>query len=300
MSPDRRRACRPPPRIPRRRRPPTSDGFGRTSAFAGRFPRCRRWGSNPRAREHPGSAARRITVRMSVTAGERRIVSVLVADVADSTAIAETLGPERSKFLFDEVVRLMREEVERFGGTVAQLTGDGVLALFGAPVAHEDDSERAVRSAFAIREAVARYGAEVAPAYGFDLRVRVAVNTGPVVVPAGEAPPDVLFNALGDTVNVAARLQALGDVVVGPATARQVGDLFALDGLGDLELKGKRETVAAFRVVGLRADPAVRPEPALVGRDAELAVVGDVLERLSGGRGGIVSITGEPGIGKSR
>ena len=102
---------------------------------------------------------------MSVTAGERRIVSVLVADVAGSTSIAEKLGPERSKFLFDDVVRLMREEVERFGGTVAQLTGDGILALFGAPVAHEDDSERAVRAALAIREALDAYAAEVAPAY---------------------------------------------------------------------------------------------------------------------------------------
>ena len=237
---------------------------------------------------------------MSVAGGERRIVSVLVADVADSTPIGEKLGPERSKFLFDEVVRLMREEVERFGGIVAQLTGDGVLALFGAPVAHEDDSERAVRAAFAIHEAVARYGTEVASAYGFDLRVRVAVNTGPVVVPTREAPVDELFNALGDTVNVAARLQPLGEVVVGPATARQVGGLFELDALGDLELKGKSETVAAFRVVGLRAHPATRPEPALVGRSADLAALGDVLDRLFEGRGGIVSITGEPGIGKSR
>jgi len=237
---------------------------------------------------------------MSVATGERRIVSVLIADVADSTPIGEKLGPERSKFLFDEVVRLMREEVERFGGIVAQLTGDGVLALFGAPVAHEDDSERAVRAAFAIHEAVARYGTEVASAYGFDLRVRVAVNTGPVVVPTREAPVDELFNALGDTVNVAARLQPLGEVVVGPATARQVGGLFELDALGDLELKGKSETVAAFRVVGLRAQPATRPEPALVGRSADLAALGDVLDRLFEGRGGIVSITGEPGIGKSR
>ena len=163
---------------------------------------------------------------MSAAAGERRIVSVLVADVAGSTSIAERLGPERSKFLFDDVVRLMREEVERFGGTVAQLTGDGVFALFGAPVAHEDDSGAgAVRAALAIREAVDDYAAEVAPAYGLELGVRVAVDTGPVVIPAGEAPPDVLYNALGDTVNVAARLQALGDLVVGPATAQQVAGL---------------------------------------------------------------------------
>src|SRR5829696_8871846 len=237
---------------------------------------------------------------MSVAAGERRIVSVLIADVADSTPIGEKLGPERSKFLFDEVVRLMREEVERFGGGVAQLTGDGVLALFGAPVAHEDDSERAVRAAFAIQEAVGRYGAEVAPAYGLDLRVRVAVNTGPVVVPTREAPVDELFNALGDTVNVAARLQPLGKVIVGPATARQVEGLFELDPLGDLELKGKSETVAAFRVVALRADPVARPEPPLVGRDADLSALSDMFEGLCEGQGGMVSITGEPGIGKSR
>ena len=237
---------------------------------------------------------------MSVTAGERRIVSVLVADVDGSTSIAEKLGPERSKFLFDDIVRLMREEVERFGGTVAQLTGDGILALFGAPIAHEDDSERAVRAALAIREALDDYAAEVAPAYGLELRARVAVNTGPVVVPAGDAPPHVLYNALGDTVNVAARLQAFGDLVVGPATAHQVDELFELDELGDLELKGRSETVAAFRVARIRAQTVAHPEPPLVGREQELAALTEVLDGLLDGRGAVVSITGEPGIGKSR
>src|SRR5438309_4774750 len=201
---------------------------------------------------------------MSVPAGERRIVSALVADVAGSTAIGEQLGPERSKFLFDEVVRLMREEVERFGGTVAQLTGDGVLALFGTPTAHEDDSGRAVRAALALHESLARYAAEVAPAYGIELAARVAVNTGPVVVLEGDAPPDVLYNALGDTVNVAARLQALGDLVVGPMTARQVKESFELQELGAVELKGRREPVSAFRVVGLRERPPGRLEAPLV------------------------------------
>jgi ABC-type transport system substrate-binding protein/class 3 adenylate cyclase len=237
---------------------------------------------------------------MSVAAGERRIVSVLVADVAGSTSIAEKLGPERSKFVFDDVVQLMREEVERFGGTVAQLAGDGILALFGAPVAHEDDSKHAVRAALAIREALDDYAAELAPAYGLELRARVAVNTGPVVVPAGDAPPHVLYNALGDTVNVAARLQERGDLVVGPVTARQVDELFELDDLGNLELKGRSERVSAFRVVGVRERPPALLEAPLAGRKQELAALSEALYGLVEGTGAIVSITGEPGIGKSR
>jgi ABC-type transport system substrate-binding protein/class 3 adenylate cyclase len=237
---------------------------------------------------------------MAILAGERRIVSVLIADVAGSTSIAEQLGPERSKFLFDEIVRLMREEVERFGGTVAQLTGDGVLALFGAPIAHEDDSERTVRAALAIHEALGHYAAEVAPAYEIELTARVAVNTGPVVVPEREAPPDVVYNALGDTVNVAARLQVLGDLVLGPTTARQVQDSFELQELGEVKLKGRSAPVAAFRVVGVRDGPAPRVGTPLVGREQELAALSEALDRLFEGRGAIASITGEPGIGKSR
>src|SRR5215475_10093488 len=98
---------------------------------------------------------------MSVPDGERRVVSVLLADIADSTTIGERLGPERSKFLFDEVIRLLVAEVKRFGGTVAQFTGDGLFALFGVPAAHDDDAERAVRAALAMQAALAAYGDDV-------------------------------------------------------------------------------------------------------------------------------------------
>jgi class 3 adenylate cyclase len=237
---------------------------------------------------------------MSVVGGERRIASVLVADVAESTRIAEKLGPERSKFMFDEIVRLMREEVERFGGTVAQLTGDGLLALFGAPIAHEDDSERAVRAALAMQESLKRFAEEIAPAYGIGLEARMAVNTGPIVVPTGDEPPEQLYNALGDTVNVAARLQAICELSVGPETARQVHAQFELEPLGEVELKGKSVPVAAFRVLGEHeAAPATAASP-LIGREAELALLVETLEALLDGRGAIVAITGEPGIGKSR
>jgi ABC-type transport system substrate-binding protein/class 3 adenylate cyclase len=235
-------------------------------------------------------------------AGERRIVSVLISDVVDSTTIAEKLGPERSKFLFDEIVGLMVEAVRELDGTVAQLTGDGVLALFGAPTAHGDDAERAVRAAFGIHEALARYAIDVAEAYGIELAARVAVNTGPVVVPGTDATPDVLYNALGDTVNVAARLQpsaGRGGVAIGPATARELADRFELESLGGLELKGKAEPVPAYRVVGQSQAEKVRESP-LVGRGRELSSLVEALDRLEDGLGTIVSITGEPGIGKTR
>jgi ABC-type transport system substrate-binding protein/class 3 adenylate cyclase len=239
---------------------------------------------------------------MATPAGERRVVSVLLADIASSTAIAEQLGAERSKFLFDEVVHLIAAEIKRFGGTVAQLTGDGLFALFGVPSAHEDDAERAVRAALGIHEALAGYAGAMREAYGIELGARIGVNTGPVVLISDEERPDERYNALGDTVNVAARLQphaGPAGVAVGAATARQVGEVFALESLGDLELKGKAEAVAAFRVMGERDSVERRPSP-LVGREGELAALNEVLGDLVEGRGAIVAITGEPGIGKSR
>src|SRR3712207_449336 len=137
----------------------------------------------------------------TVLTGERRIVSVLIADVVNSTGIAERLGPERSKFLMDEVLRLMTEQVRRYDGTVVQRVGDEIFAVFGAPIAHEDDSERAVRAALAIQRAIARYAEEVRDAYGVHLSARVGVHTGPVVIPGddGETQIGERWNALGDT-----------------------------------------------------------------------------------------------------
>src|SRR5215831_2628324 len=227
-----------------------------------------------------------------------------MADVAGSTAIGEQLGPERSKLLMDEIVRLIAEEVHRFGGTVAQLAGDGLFALFGAPAAHEDDSERAVRAALAARDALGEYTRQLAEAYGVAVSARFGVNTGPVVLGDETAPAEERYNALGDTVNVAARLQTLAgedDVAVGPATARQVEARFELDSLGEVELKGKSAPLEAFRVVGERRAGALpRATTPFVGRETEQAALHSALADLAEGRGAVVSITGEPGIGKSR
>ena len=204
---------------------------------------------------------------MVVTEGERRVVAVLMADVAGSTAIGEQLGPERSKYLFDEVVRLMSEQVERYDGTVAQLLGDGLLAVFGAPVAHEDDSERAVRAGMAIQRALVAYSREVDDAYGIELRARVAVNTGPVLITPDSDESD-RWNALGDTVNVTARLQALAseaEVTLGPETAAQVRDCFELEELGTTELRGRNRPVDLYRVVSERDRHARPADSPLVG-----------------------------------
>ncbi|HEX2045121.1 MAG TPA: ABC transporter substrate-binding protein [Gaiellaceae bacterium] len=242
---------------------------------------------------------------MAVATGERRIVSVLVADVAGSTAIGEKLGPERSKFLIDEVMRIMMEQVRRFEGTVAQLVGDELLAFFGAPVAHEDDSERAVRAALAIQRALAQYAHDVRAAYGVDLSVRIGVHTGPVVVGVQRDGDDSYdpWNALGDTVNVASRLQEIageGGVVIGPTTKRQVETCFELEELGERELKGVSGPVETFRVTRLLESEPAPPSLPLVGREFEVTVLERTMDALVDGRGAIVSVMGEPGIGKTR
>lgn len=239
---------------------------------------------------------------MTVTTGQRRVVTVLVTDVVDSTGIAERLGPERSKVLFDEVARVTGEQVRRFGGTVAQHTGDGVLAVFGAPLSHGDDAERAVRAALGVHRALQPIAEEMAEAYGVRLAARAAVNTGPAALPAGEQPPDVLYNALGDTVNVAARLQThaeAGGVVLGPVTAVEIRSRFGCEPIGEVTIRGRSRPVRAYRLLGAQAavEPAVTP---FVGRRLERAVVEAALQDVTDGRGAVVVITGEPGIGKSR
>ena len=224
--------------------------------------------------------------------GERRIITAVAADVLDLTTVGASLGAERSKFLFDEVGKLLTAEVVRFGGTLVRSTVDGLSALFGAPVAREDDAERAVRAALGMQRAMSHYAAEVAEAYSVELELRIGVNTGPVSL-RPELHRDKRYDALGETVDRASHLQrnaAPGEIVVGPLTARHVRSRFAL------------EPTLAFdvcRVTGERGDVHRAATP-LVGRGVELAVLEDALLGVSDNRGAIVAITGEPGIGKSR
>ncbi len=240
---------------------------------------------------------------------ERKVVTVVFADLVSSTTLGERLDPEELKLVVGEAVARIVLAVESLGGTVKDLAGDGVLALFGAPVAHEDDPERALRAALRIVQEIEGYGAEVAAAWSADgLAVRVGVTTGPVVLGSIGAGTRVEYAAFGDAVNTAARLQAAArpnSILSGAATRRLVDALFEWGPSQPLSLKGKEETVLAHEVLGAARAPGRqrgidRVQTRLVGRDRELASTLRLIEEVTGGAGGILFITGEAGIGKSR
>lgn len=240
--------------------------------------------------------------------GERRIVTVLFADIVNSTGIAEQLDPEDWTEIMNGAFEHLTAPVSRYGGTVARLMGDGMLAFFGAPVSHEDDPQRAVLAGLDIVAAVAAYGAALKAANGLDFAVRVGINTGFVVVAdVGSAALSEL-TAMGDAVNIAARMQSTaqpGTVQIAAETYRLVSQQFGTEPLGKIELKGKAEPVAAYRVTGLKSDPSRFREvhqvgAPLIGRDRELSMLKDAIDQVRSGRGQIICIIGEAGLGKSR
>jgi ABC-type transport system substrate-binding protein/class 3 adenylate cyclase len=240
---------------------------------------------------------------------ERKAVTALDADVVGSTALAERLDAEEVKLVVGEAVARMVAAVEALGGTVKDLAGDGILALFGAPVAHEDDAERAVRAGLRIAEEMAGYGSEVAAGWGVDgFAVRIGVNTGSVVLGPVGAGSRVEYGAVGDSINTAARLQKAaspGTVLVGDSTHQLVETLFDWDGPKRLMLRGKQDEVVAYEATGVRAVPGrargvLGVETPFVGRDEQLAAAREAADAVLGGTGGILFITGEAGIGKSR
>ena len=236
--------------------------------------------------------------------GARKTVTVVFCDVAGSTPLGERLDPESVREVMTVFFREMRSALERYGGTVEKFIGDAVMAVFGVPLLHEDDAFRAVRAAQAMREALDGLNADLRQRFDIQLRTRIGVNTGEVVV--GDVASGQAL-VVGDAVNVAARLEqaaGTGEILLGPATYALVRDHVVADPTEPLELKGKAGAIVAHRLVSVGPGPdalGARPDPPLVGRDRELAVLRSAFDRTVRERACVmVTILGAAGVGKSR
>ena len=257
----------------------------------------------------PRHIATKILTSRHALEGEHKQVTVLFCDLVESTRLAEQVDAEIMHQIMDRILKLMAEGVHRYGGTVNQFLGDGVMALFGAPLALEDHALRGVQAALTIQETLSGYGVQLRQEHGVDLRLRMGLNTGPVVV--GRIGDDLRmdYTAVGDTTNLAARLQAMaepGTILIAEATHRRVEGHVRTESLGLFQVKGRSQSVSVFQVTGrrrrrthleIRAERGLTP---LVGRERDLALLRECWERVKQGRGQAVGIVGEPGVGKSR
>ncbi|MFT5531193.1 MAG: class 3 adenylate cyclase/tetratricopeptide (TPR) repeat protein [Candidatus Poriferisodalaceae bacterium] len=232
---------------------------------------------------------------------ERRIVTVLFADLVGFTSLSEELDPEQLKHLIDRCFQRLVADITAFGGTVDKIVGDAIVALFGAPKAHEDDPERGVRAALRMQRTLGSIAEEM----GSDLKMRIGVNTGEVLVGALQAGGD--YTAMGDTVNVASRLQHLsrpGEVLVGQITRDATMDVVEYHSHGDVQLRGRDEMVHVYQAITETAPPGRRPRrerAPLVGREAEhIQLMAGIETSVARSRAHLINILGEAGMGKTR
>jgi class 3 adenylate cyclase/tetratricopeptide (TPR) repeat protein len=241
---------------------------------------------------------------------ERRFVSVLFADIVGFTTLSERLDAEDVRELSAAVLARLAEAVALYGGTIDKFMGDAIMALFGAPVAHEDDPVRAVHAALAMHQAVSALRQLDREGNELELRLRIGINSGQVIAGVRDVGGHREYSVFGDVVNTAARLQTAaepGGILLGEETAQQAGSVFDVVAVEPLTLKGKAQPVPAYVVRGslARGVPALGPGPSegkrpLVGRLPELRELRQQLQELSRGRGRLSAIVGEHGVGKSR
>ncbi|MHA7685072.1 adenylate/guanylate cyclase domain-containing protein [Cupriavidus sp. PET2-C1] len=243
-------------------------------------------------------------------AGERKTITALFADIAGSTALIQDLDPEEARSLIDPVVALMMDSVHHYEGFVAKSLGDGILALFGAPIAHEDHALRALFAALRMRQAMRHHSDRVRLEQGIALQIRVGVHTGEVVVRSirkDDLRTD--YDPVGHTIHIAARMEGVAtpsSILVSESTHRLTEGYFEFKALGRTQIKGLREPLAVYEVLrpgALRTRLQVGAHRGLarfVGREAELERLGEALELAKAGQGQIVGVVGEAGVGKSR
>ncbi|CAN5703784.1 adenylate/guanylate cyclase domain-containing protein [soil metagenome] len=233
--------------------------------------------------------------------GERKVVSVVFADLEASTELATRLDPEDLRAVYQPYFEAMAEEIERYGGTVEKFIGDAIVGVFGAPAAHEDDPVRAVQAAVAMQAKLPELNRRLAPTVGSDLALRAAVHTGEMLSTPGAEHEGLVT---GETTAIAARLQGLaptGGVVASDRTRRDARRVFDFASLGEIELRGVSEPMSAWLVVGEGPSEGATLESRLVGRQDELELLGLLLRRCEKeGRPYVVTVVGPAGIGKSR
>jgi class 3 adenylate cyclase/tetratricopeptide (TPR) repeat protein len=257
----------------------------------------------------PKHLVEKILTSKAALEGERKQVTVLFADLKGSMELLADRDPEEARKLLDPVLERMMEAVHRYEGTVNQVMGDGIMALFGAPLAHEDHAVRACYAALRMQEIVKRYAEEVRRAQGLTVRIRVGINSGEVVVRAIGSDLHMDYTAVGQTTHLAARMEQLADpgsILLTAATLELAGGYVEARSLGLVPVKGLPDPVEAYELTGagtarsrLQAT-AARGFTPFVGRDPELAHLVRAQEQAHGGHGQLVAIVGEAGVGKSR
>ena len=257
----------------------------------------------------PRHLADKILQQRSALTGERKNVTVLFADVQGSMDLAEQVDPEVWHRILDGFFTILADGVHRFEGTINQFTGDGIMALFGAPIAHEDHAQRACHAALHLGDALGHYGRELRRSEGLNFSVRMGMNSGEVVIGAIGDDLRMDYTAQGHIVGLAQRMEQLaepGKVYLTEHTAMLVSGFFTLEDLGPFTVKGVRDPVRVFELRGVgplrtRFDAARRRGLSrFVGREQEAAVLETALRRAVAGDGGVVGVVGEPGVGKSR
>jgi class 3 adenylate cyclase/tetratricopeptide (TPR) repeat protein len=257
----------------------------------------------------PKHLAEKILASRQSLEGERKQVTVLFADIRGSTKLLEGVDPEEAQKLIDPVLRVMMDAVHRYEGTVNQVLGDGIMALFGAPLAHEDHAVRACYAALAMQEEMRRYRSKLGQSEELGLQIGIGLNSGEVVVRSISNDLNVDYSALGHTTHLAARMQELaagGTTLMTASTLRQVEGFVQVKSLGAVQVKGVSRPVEAFEVVAATTArtrvqaAATRGLTPLVGRRTEIEVFNKLVEQTSSGKGKILAMVGEPGMGKSR
>ena len=249
-----------------------------------------------------------LTTRSSIE-GERKLVTVFFADVANYTTISEKLDPEEVHQIMDGFFQILMDEIHKYEGTINQFTGDGVMALFGAPVAHEDHAQRACYAALSVQRAMRAYGEKIKSDTGIDFQMRIGLNSGHVIV--GSIGDDLRmdYTAVGDTTNLASRMESAakpGGILVSVNTHRLARSFFEFESLGKIEVKGKEKPQAAYSLikageVGSRLGAAIaKGLTRFVGRKNSMAALMEPYEKVRKGSGQVVGIVGEAGVGKSR